>query len=91
MLGVVDHVGIPRFQTQLYRNCKERHHAGLPKTKFGTKYIKICGTKNAQYQAYTTTLKQIQKKIALPSLPGKFIHIPSFSQLHLILKKADYQ
>ena len=57
MLGVVDHVRNQRFQTQPYRNYKERHHAGLPKIKFGTKYLKICVPKNAQYQACTTTLK----------------------------------
>ena len=77
MLGVVDHVGNQRFQTQLYRNCKERHHAGLPETKFGTKYLKICATKNAQYQARTTTLKQIQEKINYFTICTRLIHTHS--------------
>ena len=56
MLGVADRMGNQKFQTQLYRNCKEWHHAGLPETKFGDKYLKTCTTKNAPYQARTTTL-----------------------------------
>ena len=77
MLGVVDHVGYQRSQTRLYRNCKERHHAGLPKTKFGTKYLKICATKNAQYHACPTTLKQIQEKINCFTICTRQIHTHS--------------
>ena len=83
MLGVVDHVGNQIFQTQLYRNCKERHHAGLPETKFGTKYLNICATKNAQYQARTTTLKQIEEEINCFTICARKIH--THSQLQAIV------
>ena len=33
-------MGILRFYTQLYKNSKKDHHAGLPETKFGAKYLK---------------------------------------------------
>ena len=77
MLGVVDHVGNQIFQIQLYRNCEDKHHAGLPETKFGTKHLKICATKNAQYQARTTALKQIQEKINCFTICTRQIHTHS--------------
>ena len=49
-------MGILRFHNQLYKNSKEHHHAGLPETKFGAKYLKLCATRYAQYQARTTSL-----------------------------------
>ena len=45
------------FHTQFYRNFKKQHHAGLPEAKFGAKYLKICVTKYALWQARTTILR----------------------------------
>ena len=42
-----------RFHTQLYKNSKEHHHAGLLEAKFGAKYSKTCATKHAPWQART--------------------------------------
>ena len=50
-------MGNLRFHTQLYKSSKEHHHAGLPETKLGAKYLKICTTNYAPQQARTTTLK----------------------------------
>ena len=44
------------MRCQLYKNSKEHHHVGLPETKFGAKYLKICATKYAPQQARKTTL-----------------------------------
>ena len=30
---------LERYHTQFYRNSEEHHHAGLPETKFGAKYL----------------------------------------------------
>ena len=40
------------------RLIKEHHHAGLPETKFGAKYLKICAIKYALWQARTMTLTE---------------------------------
>ena len=63
-MRVADRVGNKRFHTPLYRNFKEHHHAGLPKTKFAAKYLKICATKYAPWQARTVkrTFPQNEKK-----------------------------
>ena len=47
------------------------------KTKFGTRYLKMCATKNAQCQTCTTTLKQIQEKINCFTICTRQIHTRS--------------
>ena len=52
-----------RFCTQLYRNSKEWHHAGLAETNFGAKYA--CATKAI------FTLYRIVKRSVTESVPDR--------------------
>ena len=60
-----------RFHTKLYRNSKQQHHAGLPETKFGARYLKTCATKYGLWQTRTTTLNYDQQKNGFQLLKKK--------------------
>ena len=42
----------------MVQNSKEQHHAGIPETEFGTKYLKTCATMYALWQVRTVILKR---------------------------------
>ena len=60
-------MGILRFHTQLYKDSKEHHHAGLPETKSGAKYLKIMHNKVCSVASTNNNLKM---KVSLEKNKG---------------------
>ena len=63
---------IKGFHTQLYRNFKEHHHAGLLERKFGAKYLKNMRNKVCSIASMNNSFKRHARGI-----PGNlFIKFP---------------
>ena len=91
------HGGNQRFHIQLYRNSSEKHHAGLPETKFGAKYFlkmhnKVCYVASTNNNLNTFYAFRVNiKKLCLPC-PRKLTDKCSqfiFPQLFVVIGMVD--